>query len=238
MLFFTKKHKILKSGILNGKTDIHSHLVPGVDDGSPDMEHTMDLLYFMDTIGYRHLILTPHVMDCNGNNSQNLRERFNELKSHYEGVLTLDLGAEYMLDSGFHTHLENGPLRLGKEHLLVETSYFSGPLDMYDLLFKVWNMGYKPLIAHPERYNYMELDDYANLKAKGYDFQLNLLSLTGYYGARPKEVATDLLEQEMYDFVGTDLHHVEHYQMALNEFKLPTKQLDQLEQLLVNNENV
>lgn len=238
MFFFSKKHNILKSGILNEKTDIHSHLVPGVDDGSPDMAHTMDLLHFMDTIGYRHLILTPHVMDCNGNNSQSLRERFELLKSQYEGVLTLDLAAEYMLDSGFHDQLESGPLRLGKEHLLVETSYFSGPLDMFDLLFQVWNKGYKPLIAHPERYNYMELDDYANLKAKGYDFQLNLLSLTGYYGARPKEVATDLLEQEMYNFVGTDLHHVEHYQQALSDFKLPTKQLDQLEELLFNNENV
>ena len=238
MLFFNRKHRVCKSGIFNGKTDVHCHLLPGVDDGSPDISHTRRLLQFLGELGYSHLWLTPHVMADLENTTESLTKRFGELKEEYHGMMRLDLAAEYMMDARFDEHLHGTPLRLGKEHLLVETSYISGPPDLRDILLDVWHHDFHPLIAHPERYAYMELEDYEDLKAQGYEFQLNLMSLSGYYGKRPKIVAEDLLERGMYDFIGSDLHHLHYYADTMEDFKLSKEQLDALDQLLENNANV
>ena len=158
---FKFKHRLLKSGILRGKTDIHSHVLPGVDDGSPDMRHSMGLLDYMEVdLGFRTIWLTPHVMEGNGNTPSRLRKRFDELLTQYKGKMQINLSSEYMMDSHFHKHLEAGPLRLGEEHLLVETSYLNGPNNLLDILLSVWNLNLKPLIAHPERYMYMDEKDY------------------------------------------------------------------------------
>lgn len=103
---------------------------------------------------------------------------------------------------------------------------------------KVWNAGYQPVIAHPERYLYMGEKDYLQLKEKGYGFQLNLMSLSGYYGPHPKVVSEKLLKQRMYDFVGTDLHHLERYRPMLDQLRLTRKQLEALEGLIANNARI
>ncbi len=235
MFFFKKRHNLLKSGILQGKTDIHSHILPGVDDGSPDVETSLQLLDFMAEVGYTTVWLTPHVMYDLHNTAAKLQQRYDELLSAYQGDLQLHLASEYMMDQGLNERLTTDPLRLGKEHLLVETSYMNPPAGLAEILISVWNAGFHPLIPHPERYMYMELEDYQELKSNGYEFQLNLLSLSGYYGSRPKLVAEDLLQRGMYDFVGSDLHHLHRYKYFLEHMKLTTKQLDAVEQLLENN---
>lgn len=235
MFFFKSRHNLLKSGILKGKTDIHSHILPGVDDGSPDVETSLQLLDFMTELGYTTVWLTPHVMFDLHNTSAKLQQHYDELLAAYQGSIQLHLASEYMMDQGFNTRLSTDPLRLGKEHLLVETSYMNPPVGLSEILVSVWNAGFHPLIAHPERYMYMELEDYQELKSNGYEFQLNLMSLSGYYGSRPKLVAEDLLQRGMYDFVGSDLHHLHRYQYLLERMKLTTKQLEAVEQLLENN---
>jgi len=232
------KHNLLKSGILDGKTDIHCHLLPGVDDGSPDIEHSLELLDYMEELGYTSVWLTPHVMSELHNTAEKLQNRFVELQKRYSGPLKLHLASEYMMDAAFEVRLNTDPLRLGKEHLLVETSYMSGPANLDDILLKVWNKGFRPLVAHPERYMYMDEDDYWSLHERGYEFQLNLMSLSGYYGGRPKFIAEQLLEDDFYDFVGTDLHHIDRYDDFLQNLKLTRQQLDKLEELLTNNANV
>ena len=236
MFGITIRHNLLKSGILRGKADIHCHVLPGVDDGSPDSPHSLEMLSFMEEeIGFRSVCLTPHVMQDYPNNAAMLREHFESFRPHYKGSMRLHLAAEYMLDASFADHLRHGVLPLGREHLLVETSYMNAPVGFQDMLLDIWHQGYHPVLAHPERYMYMEESDYAALKAKGYDFQLNLLSLSGYYGRRPKQVSEHLLDQGYYDYVGTDLHHLERYEDYLYDMRLTRQQLDTLEQLFENN---
>ena len=139
------------------------------------------------------------------------------------------------MDEGFKERLNTDPLRLGSEHLLVETSYMNPPVSLDNILMSVWEAGFRPLIAHPERYMYMGKHDYEHLKEYGFDFQLNIMSLSGYYGARPKAVAFKLLEQGMYDYVGSDLHHLDVYQPMMEKMKLTKKHLDALDELLANN---
>ena len=233
---FGFKHRLVKTGILKGKTDIHCHILPGVDDGSPDMPHSLDLLDYMEhDLGIAAAWLTPHVMEGMGNTAAKLEVQMQKLLSEYGGGMTLHLGSEYMMDSGFSTRLNTDALKIGKNHLLVETSYMNGPNDLYDILLSVWNKGLRPLIAHPERYMYMSADDYHNLKGLGYDFQLNLLSLSGYYGQRPRLVAENLLEEGLYDNVGTDLHHLDRFEDYLWDLRLTRRQTDAIEQLLDNN---
>lgn len=236
---FSFKHRLIKSGILQGKTDIHCHVLPGVDDGSPDLPHSLDLLDYMEhDLGFAAVWLTPHVMQGNGNTAARLQEPFNQLLRQYDGSMRLRLSSEYMMDGGFDERLTTDALVLGKRHLLVETSYMNGPNDLYDILLSVWHRDLKPLIAHPERYMYMSDDDYRNLKGHGYEFQLNLLSLSGYYGVRPRLVAEHLLEEGFYDNVGTDLHHLDRFEDYLYDLKLTRHQLDSIEQLFANNEDL
>ena len=142
------------------------------------------------------------------------------------------------MDAAFTGKLKGELLPLGKNHLLVETSYMSPPVGLQEILMQVWNAGYLPVIAHPERYLYMDEKDYGQLKERGYSFQLNLMSLSGYYGPFPKAVSEKLLKQEMYDFVGTDLHHLARYQPLLDKLKLTRKQLDALGELIANNARI
>lgn len=240
-IFGKKKHNLLASGILSGATDIHSHLVPGVDDGSPDIEHTIEMLSYMEELGYKELWLTPHSMEDLQNTADKLKAAFNTIQEYYKGPLKLNLSSEYMMDSGFLPKLHRGDiLPIGEKgnHLLVETSYMYGPENLNQILEEVFNKGYQPIIAHPERYMYMEWEDYEALKEKGYKFQLNLNSLSGYYGQRPFDISDDLLFNGMYDFVGSDLHHLEHYTNALKHIKLESKLIDALAQLIENNNTI
>lgn len=216
---FTKKYLLADSGIFQGFTDWHSHILPGVDDGVKTMDEALEILSLYERLGVETVWLTPHVMEEIPNTTVRLRERFEELKVAYKGTISLHLATEYMLDNLFVQRLEtNDLLPLGEkgDHLLVETSYYNPPTNLYGLLDEIKSKGYHPVLAHPERYTYMDMEDYCNLKKKGTKLQLNIPSLSGMYGLVTCKKAQSLLQSDMYDMVGMDTHRYDaFFRMAL-----------------------
>ncbi len=209
MRLFHKRTSLKESGLFHGFTDYHSHILPGVDDGAEFIEESIYILLYLEALGIRTVWLTPHIMAEVPNATARLLERFKELTTVYCGGITLRLAAEYMLDSLFEERLEKGdvlPLGESGTHLLVETSYFSPPMDFYGLLERIRQKGYCPVLAHPERYAYMEGKDYVRLKDRDIKFQLNLPSIAGMYGKEVQLKALKLIEKGMYDLYGNDIH--------------------------------
>jgi len=197
------------SSLLSGFTDHHSHILPGVDDGVKKMEVSLQVLQRYEEIGIAEVWCTPHIMEDIPNTTEGLKARFAELCEAYKGPIKLHLAAEYMMDGLFEERLEQGNmLTLGNEEnqLLVETSYFTPPMDMDNILCRIKQKGYFPVLAHPERYVYMGKDRYKDLKEKDIRFQLNLSSLAGAYGSEAKAKALWLLKQQYYNLAGSDLH--------------------------------
>lgn len=216
---FNKDNKIKKSGLLDKKSDVHSHILYGVDDGVQELEESLKILEHLESLGFTSLWCTPHIMEDIPNETKFLQERFQELKSFYKGNISLNLAAEYMIDSVFEKRLEEKdllPHGEEKNQILVETSYFNSPLNLEETLKKIYSIGYYPLLAHPERYVYMSEKDYLNLKSEGIRFQLNLLSLKGMYGKMAQKKAEWLLSKNFYDEVGSDIHSI-HQVHALKE---------------------
>ncbi|MDR1341493.1 MAG: capsular biosynthesis protein [Prevotellaceae bacterium] len=173
------------------------------------------------------------------NNPKFLKQHFYNLINGYAGNIDLRLAAEYMLDSSFDSHLENRenkPLTIADDHLLVETSYLNPPLNFHQTIQKIKQKGYRIILAHPERYLYMDRNDYRKLKADGFlFFQLNLLSPTGYYGKQVRENAEYLLKNDFYTFTGTDIHNLEFHRQAFNIKSLTAKLTDRINILIENN---
>ncbi len=197
------------SSLLTGFTDHHSHILPGVDDGVKKMEVSLKVLERYEQLGIAEVWCTPHIMEDIPNTTEKLQVRFAELCEAYQGPIKLHLAAEYMMDALFEERLEQGDLlKLGDEgnQLLVETSYFTPPMDMDKILLRIKQRGLYPVLAHPERYVYMNKERYTELKDKGIRFQLNLSSLAGAYGSEAKDKALWILKKEYYNLVGSDLH--------------------------------
>lgn len=206
---FRKRHPLAESGIFQGFTDWHCHILPGVDDGVQTVDEALDVLALYGKLGIRTVWLTPHVMEDIPNTTAHLKGRFEELKAAYKGTVRLHLAAEYMLDNLFYERLSKGdllPLGEGSDMLLVETSYFNPPANLYGLLNLIRTKGFHPVLAHPERYMYMDTGDYTKLKALGVRFQLNLFALTGLYGRETQRKAGWLSKKGYYDLAGTDTH--------------------------------
>lgn len=206
---FRKRISLADSGIFQGFTDWHCHLLPGVDDGVQTMEETLQILSLYEQLGIKEVWLTPHIMEDMSNTTSALKARFEELKAAYQGNIALHLASENMLDSLFDERLEkNDLLPLGKDgkHLLVETSYFNPPMGLNNILLRIKSKGYIPVLAHPERYNYMDEGDYRQLKELNVKFQLNLFSLTGAYGTEVQKKAGWLLKNGFYDLTSSDTH--------------------------------
>lgn len=213
MWFLNPSIFLSESGLLHGMTDFHCHLLPGVDDGVEHLAETLRILQQYEVWGIREVWLTPHIMEDYPNTTEELRQRFKVLEEAYRQTqpahpITLHLGSENMLDALFVQRLANNDLLpiIDGRHLLIETSYFNPPTGFHQILRQIKEKGYQPVLAHPERYHYMEQRDYADLKALGVKFQLNLLSVFGYYGEKAQKKAMELLKKEAYDCVGSDLH--------------------------------
>lgn len=224
MFCFFKNHTIEETGILNGLTDWHSHILPGVDDGFRSMKDSLEALSRYESLGISEVWLTPHVMEDVPNATEVLKNRFSELCDAYKGALRLHLAAEYMMDSLFERRLRDRdllPLGTGGKHLLVETSYFNPPAGLVEILKSIKAAGYFPVLAHPERYMYMDMEDYSALMDSGVRLQLNLCSLVGMYGKEVQKKAFRLLRKGYFSIVGTDLHRLSQLDFLTKTRRLP-----------------
>ena len=217
--FFNTKKKLINTGILKGATDWHSHILPGVDDGIQTMEDSLAVLESYEKLGIHEVWLTPHIMEDMPNTPDELRARFQELQEAYHGSVVLHLAAENMLDNLFNERIESGdllPIGQKGNHLLVETSYYQAPMDLYGTLKHIIEKGYQPILAHPERYIYMDEKDYNQLSGMKVKMQMNLVSLAGGYGKQAQEKAQMLLSKGYYSFFGSDLHRLSTFLAAIN----------------------
>lgn len=216
---------------LEGFTDWHCHILPGVDDGVRQMDDALAILDGYGHAGIRKVWLTPHIMEDIPNTTADLRDRFDQLCQNYNGPVELRLAAENMIDNLFIKRLEaNDLLPIGDEGntLLIETSYFTAPINFNEVIDAVKSKGYFPLLAHPERYNYIDsIADYRKMYDWGVRFQLNLMSLSGHYGPVVRAKAQRLLEEGMYSRTGTDLHRHEHLNI-IRGIRLPRTTLDSI----------
>lgn len=233
----------LRPGFFDGACDMHSHILPGVDDGIQDVGRATRALLLLNRIGYKKVKLTPHFMkDYPENTRANIEARFQAFLTEVgdETPVELSLGGEYMLDSCFLDRCEEGFLTLDKNNTLVlcETSYMSADPQAPNMLYQAMLKGYQPVIAHPERYNYASMATYRRWKEKDYLLQLNLLSLAGAYGETAKSKARALLKEGTYDYVGSDLHRDKDLRDLIYSIRLSNKERDQLQRLLENNKEL
>lgn len=204
---FQRRRSILESGLLKGAVDQHSHILYGLDDGVKTQEDSLAILRFLEEQGVSEVWFTPHVMEDVPNTTEGIRARFDEFKTVYPGSLRLNLAAEYMIDTLFEERLAARDLLThGNDTVLVETSSVAPPINLWEVLETMRKAGYRPLIAHPERYRYMDKADYKRLHDMGCVLQMNLPSIVGFYGESARERALDLLGKGWYAMVGSDCH--------------------------------
>ncbi len=222
--FLKRKIQLPLTEVLPIKTDIHSHILPGIDDGAPDIDAAVELVKGIYALGIRKTIATPHIIcDLYRNTPATINAALTELQSACtaEGIdIEITAAAEYMIDDHF-LYLLRQPsplLTLHKNYILTEQSFASQTDNLHQIAFETITTGYKPIMAHPERYHFyhQNYDAYKRLKDMGFLLQINLLSLVGYYGKPAAKAAKYLLANEMVDLVGTDMHHQRHLDMLQN----------------------
>ena len=216
-LFDIFKKKPQEPAQLCFSTDIHCHIIPGVDDGSPDVEHSLELVERMQRWGIKRIIASPHVTQTTfENDASTIDPAFNELKDALQkqgNGLQLSHSAEYRIDDLFLQRLANNDLwLLPDNHILIENSFIQEPWNLDQLVFDLQVKGLQPILAHPERYAYYytKQERYAELHNNGLAFQINLLSLAGAYGKGEQKFAEYLIKEGLVDFIGTDLHRRSH----------------------------
>lgn len=213
--FFHKKNETPAE--LCFSTDIHCHVVPGVDDGSPDASTSADMIEQMQELGIKRIIASPHVTQNTFENDLNtITPAMAALQSELNkrgNTIPVSHSAEYRIDELFMQRLENEDIMpLPQNFLLIENSFIQEPWNLDQLVFDLQVKGYRPILAHPERYSYYYTHKgrYAELHNAGLMFQINLLSLTGIYGKDERKIAEHLIEQGIVDFIGTDIHRMSH----------------------------
>lgn len=235
MWFFSKKESIADSCLLEGFTDWHSHLLPGVDDGVRTLQESIEILDLLECHGVSSVWCTPHIMGEIPNTTDYLKKKFSEFRCAYRGRISLGLSAEYMLDNLFEERFKAGDLLpLDTDALLIETSYIAPPYAMGDRLRAIRRGGYDAILAHPERYRYMDMADYYRLKDDNILLQLNLGALTGVYGALSQTKSEVLLKKGLYDLCGMDIHS-KRFLLHLLGSRLSSSVIDRLRILLRKN---
>ncbi len=199
-------------------TDMHAHVLPGLDDGAETMDQALAMIREMTALGYRKLILTPHVMgDFYKNTTAGIQARLAELQTavrEQQINVELSCAAEYYLDEWLMQRLadQDPLLTFGDNYILFETSFINEPFNFREAIFRIKSNGYTPVLAHPERYVYFQqqIETLAELRENGVLLQLNLNSLSGYYGEGARRIAEKLINQGLVDLVGTDAHSLKH----------------------------
>jgi tyrosine-protein phosphatase YwqE len=227
---FSKKEEIIDPiDISFLRNDIHSHLIPGIDDGSPEMETTIVLLKKFIDLGYKKVITTPHVMsDYYKNNPEIILSGLDNVRKEIKKQnlnIEIEAAAEYNLEPEFEKLLDDGKLlSFGAEKfLLFELSFFDEPLRLNETIWKMIEKGFRPVLAHVERYGYWHnnYDKIEEMINRGVKLQLNIGSVTGAYGPEVKKFAERLIKDEIIEFVGSDCHHLHHLEMINHAIRLP-----------------
>nr|WP_314898100.1 CpsB/CapC family capsule biosynthesis tyrosine phosphatase [uncultured Flavobacterium sp.] len=241
MFTLFKSKPVLKDLIPDNHIDIHSHLLPGIDDGARTFEDTLRLTRALQGFGISQFITTPHIIQQVWENTpEQIRSKETttvmELKKQGTTV-PFKAAAEYLMDDQFvRLFQSHNLLTLKDNYVLVEMSYINAPIQLYTILFDLQVAGYIPVLAHPERYLFYHynFNEYLKLKTAGCLFQLNLLSVVGYYGAEIAKIAERLLQKGMYNYVGSDVHHDNH--IASFEQKVKLKDVAPLKEAIANNQ--
>ena len=237
MIFNIFKSKpTLNELIPDGFVDIHSHILPGIDDGAKNIEESLSLIQKMKNIGFSKIIGTPHTYPgLYNNSSESIEKSFKSIKNNSIDGIKLSYASEYMLDTKLIEKAQKGSLLCIKDnYVLVEMSFISEPVGLYEILYEIKVNGYIPLLAHPERYLfYKRLKDYYKLKKFGCIFQANLLSSTDYYGIEIRKNLDRLLKNNFLDFVGSDIHNQRH----ITEFnkKVNCKEISAFRKIIEKN---
>jgi tyrosine-protein phosphatase YwqE len=199
------------------QVDVHSHFIPGIDDGAKTMEDSLTLIKAMADFGYRKVITTPHVMsDFFRNSPETILGGLDRVRTALKEngySIEIDAAAEYYYDYELESKIgKESLLTFGDRYLLFEVSYVNAPDNLDQLIFNLQSNGYQPVLAHPERYPFWfrDFSTFEKLKDKGVLFQLNINSLTGYYSPATKKVAEQMIDKGWYEFAGTDCHHAGH----------------------------
>ena len=201
--------------------DVHSHLLPGIDDGVATLQESLDILARFEQMGYQKVITTPHILtDFYKNTSESIKEALKTLKYELEKTditIEIEAAAEYYLDEHFMKLVDDRQelLTFGKNYVLFETGFMNEPLNLNDLVFKLKSNGYNPVLAHPERYSFFgrNFEMVEDLIDRGVLMQLNINSLSGYYSKDVQKMAEKLIDNNFIHFLGSDCHNMKHLEV-------------------------
>jgi len=229
MFRFFKKKEVKKNITLDYSSimvDMHSHVLPGIDDGAKTPEESIALIRKMMELGIKKIIATPHIMaDYYKNTSESINGALTLLKAELEKEqidIVIEAAAEHYFDESFESRVNRNDLMImGDGYVLFEFSFISQPPNVFGVIQKIKDLGYKPILAHPERYPYMDLEQFKTFHDWGVAFQLNTISLTGYYGKEAKKLAENLIDMQLIDFISSDMHHLRHAEAFQDALRTP-----------------
>lgn len=228
---FKKKKIAPEFNFSNIGTDMHSHIIPGIDDGAQTISDSLQLAKKFEALGFKKLIATPHIMaDYFRNTPDTINKGLDILRKGLQDIqlkLEVDAAAEYYLDETLEKKIKQKEvLTFGKNYLLFELSYINIPQNLFDFIKTIQDAGYNPVLAHPERYPYYygSIENYHQIRETGCLLQLNSIALTGYYGSGAKRTAEEMVENHLVDFIGSDMHHLKHAAALQESLNTPLMQ--------------
>lgn len=239
---FFKSKPTLKQLIPSAFVDIHSHVLPGIDDGAKNIEESLTLISEMKKMGFSKIIGTPHIYPgLYDNNNESIMGSFEKIKSELKIKISLDYSAEYMLDDSLiEKATQKKLLTIKKNHILLELGFVYPPNYVFEIMFELQTMGYQIILAHPERYFFLHknYELVKKLKKLNCKFQINLLSSTGYYGKDVVKFTDKLLKEKLIDYTGSDIHNINHINHINNGAKVKLKNIKAFEEVLCANEEL
>jgi protein-tyrosine phosphatase len=210
----------------NIAVDMHSHVLPGIDDGAKDLQESIVLVREMMALGIKKIIATPHIMvDYYRNTPETINNALEILKAELkkEGMdIPIEAAAEHYFDETFERRVADDELMVMQGgHVLFEYSFITQPPNAFPVVQKIRDKGYKPILAHPERYPYLDIDQLRGYRDWGILLQINTISLTGYYGREAKKAAEAMIDNDLVDFIASDMHHLRHAEALRYALKTP-----------------
>lgn len=228
---FKKRKVVPEFNFSNIGTDMHSHIIPGIDDGAQTVADSILLAKKFKELGFKKLIATPHIMaDYYRNTPETINRGLDILRNGlHENQIDLEVNAaaEYYLDETLERKVrQKEVLTFGDNYLLFELSFINAPQNLIDFIKMMQDAGFKPVLAHPERYPYYygSIENYMQIRETGCLLQMNSIALTGYYGTGAKKAAEEMTENHMIDFIGSDMHHLKHAAALKESLSTPLMQ--------------